>query len=321
MGSSLQNDDRFQSYADGGKLDKRDAWEGNKCEPEYLASSTAVEDLEYILLVLVHSSATSWDLRNSVRSTWLRENHRQKKFLARFVVDLAGLSSQERSRLSCENKEYRDLVFLPEINGTLGNDHLISEKLLLSLSWAEENVDYRFIFKCTDTTFAVLEVILKELASRAAEMDFLWGFFAGGVKATRDGYYGEPNWFLCSHFLPHPHSGGFVISRGLVSLIDTVGPNLQHYKHDDIALGVWLSPFKGIEYVHDVRFNTGHYSRGCSNAYIVTQGETVRSMKKKYVAVRGKKDVCVKEVVFQPSYEFNWTVPADRCCLRRTGIP
>jgi len=312
---SLSNDDLYQSYSDG------ENWERKKCEPEYLKSSTTIENFEYLLLVLVHSSATSWDLRNSIRSTWLRDNHRQKKFLARFVVGLAGLTPQERNRLACENKRYRDLVLLPEINDSQSSGGSVSGKLLLSFSWSVSNVDYRFIFKCTDTTFAILGVILEELAAKAMGMDFLWGFFVGGMEATHKGYYGEPNWFLCSHFLPHPQSGGYVISKSLVFLIDEVGPNLQLYDHDDIALGVWLSPFKGMEFVHDIRFNTGHYSRGCRKAYIVTQGETVRSMKKKHAAVKGKRDFCQKEVVFRPSYHFNWTVPADRCCLRKAGIP
>ena len=308
-----QNDDSFP-YDQNSKFERRHALQtqngNNECDKNYLDSSASEEGVPYFLLVLVHSSPSSFGLRNGIRDTWLGENHHQRKYMARFVVGLAGLSPHELNLLACENKDYRDMVFLPEFNESL--NHSKSEKLLHSFSWAEENVDYEYLFKCTDSTFAILEVIFNELTQRSSDLDLLWGFFAGGVQATREGHLKEPNWFLCTHYLPYPQGGGYVISKGLVSVIDALGPDLSHYVHDDIALGVWLSPFKWIKFIHDVRFNTGYSSRGCNNLYIVTHGETVQSTNKKYAAVKKKAPLCETEHIFRPSYEYNWSVPADR---------
>lgn len=290
-----------------------------QCRQTYLVSSPA-QNVLYLLLVLVHSSPSSLQRRKAIRETWLNKNHLQRKCVARFVISTASLSPDGLELLACENKEHRDIVFLPSIDDNM-TEFSSSQKLLLSFMWAEENIAYEYLFKCTDSTFVILDVVLSELEARTRTTDLLWGFFAGGIRATREGHLKESKWFLCTHYLPYPQGGGYVISRGLVSMIHVLGPDLDHYLHDDIALGVWLSPFNGIQYIHDVRFNTGHYSRGCNNVYVVTHRETVQSMRNKYASVKKKAPLCAVEMVSNPSYIYDWTVPADRCCVRKIGIP
>ena len=291
-----------------------------ECGKKYLASSMPAQREPYLLLILVHSSPSSLQRRKAIRETWLQKNHNPSKYLAKFVIGTASLSPKYLELLSCENKKHSDMVFLHSLCDN-NSEYSSSQKLLLSFMWAEENVAYYYLFKCMDSTFVILDVLLNELRSRTHTTDLLWGFFAGGIQATREGHLKESRWFLCTHYLPYPQGGGYVISQGLVSMIHTLGPDLDHYLHDDIALGVWLTPFSGIQHIHDVRFNTGYYSRGCNNAYVVTHRETVQSMRNKYASVKKKAPLCVVELVSKPSYIYNWTVPADRCCVRKIGIP
>ncbi len=323
-----QSNDLYQATLDSSRFLKRhdhtfdylEASGKENCEKALLDFSAGDKEVEHTLLVLAHSSPDSRQERDSIRETWLSANRRQRLYTARFVVGLANLSSQQLNDLACENKKFGDMVLFHDLNDTK-KEYSSSEKLLFSFIWAEENVRYKYIFKVTDRTFAILEVILNDLRKRENNKDFVWGFFAGGVEVTHEDHLKESDWFLCSHYLPHPQGGGYVISKSIVSMLRTMAPVLQHYAHDDIALGVWLSPFKGVEYFHDVRFNTGHYSRGCSNAYIVTHMETSVSMRTKFAAMREGGHLCEIEQVFRPSYQYNWTVPADRCCLRKPGIP
>lgn len=295
---------------------------GQGCSTSHLDSQPVPGGL-YLLLFLVHSSPGAVDARNSIRETWLRDNRRQGKFVGRFVIGLAGMKADSLALLACESMKYADMLFLPDVQEPENlQDFSSSEKLLQSFIWAEEHANFRYIFKCTDSTYVVVDAILSELEGRRdSSKDYLWGFFSGGVQATREGPRGEKNWFLCTHYLPHPEGGGYVISRELVSILRTLGDDLEHYVHDDIALGVWLSPFNGIEHRHDVRFNTGSYSRGCNNVYLVIHKETAQSMRRKDSFRKRSGVLCETEYTAKPSYIYNWTVPSNRCCVRRSGIP
>ena len=284
----------------------------------------AVSNSSYLLLVLIYSSPRATELRNSIRETWLSRHRQQDRYAAKFVIGARDLKPRDVRQLACENKQFGDLLLLPDVYGPIkAQEWSSSDKLLQSFRWAMNEVNFSYILKCTDSTFAILETILDELeqVERNDKSDLLWAFFAGGVQAVKEGRLSENNWFLCSHYLPFPQGGGYIISWGLVSLIQTLDNDLQHYTHDDIALGVWLSPFKGINKRHDVRFDTGYYSRGCNNAYIITHRETPTSMMLKYSTLKETGSICKEEFLSRLSYMYNWTVPANRCCVRKTGIP
>lgn len=294
---------------------------------------------QYTLLVLIHSTPKALDMRNAVRDSWLKpENRGQKRgsSLGRFVVGLGGLSRQELELLACESLRHEDMVFLPnhvestddddDDTSAGGRDFSSAEKLLQSLAWAQDNVDFRYLMKCTHSTFAVLDTIIMELERREGRDggdNLVWGFFAGGLQATKEGYLAEKDWYLCTHYLPYPEGGGFVVSRELVAMLSVLDAEtgLERYRHDDIALGVWLSPFNGIERKHDVRFNTGYYSRGCNNAYLLTHRENSRSMRKKAQSLERTGKLCDREFSAKPSYHYNWSVPSNRCCIRESGVP
>ena len=279
----------------------------------------------YLLLLLIDSSPRAKELRNTVRATWLNDFKDQDKYVYRFVIGTADLKAVDMQNLACENQQYGDLLLLGNIDEPLKPvDRTPSEKLLEAFLWALDNVEFTYVFKTHHATFVVLDPILKELElreSQSPQNDLLWGFFAGGVQATKEGRLGEKNWFLCTHYLPFPQGGGYVISHNLISMLGVLSKDLQHYGHDDIALGAWLSPFNGIDKKHDVRFNTGYSSRGCNNAYLVTSRETPTSMFKRYSYFKKTGLICEEEYLSRLSYVYNWTVSPNRCCVRQPGIP
>lgn len=286
-----------------------------------LTGMASVSPRSYLVLVLIHSSAGEQARRDAVRATWLAEHRQQSKYVARFVVGVKGLAEQAVDQLIAESNEYGDMLLLPTVAEESGAEWASSHKLLQAFSWAVAHVNFTFLFKCNDGTYAILSKILDELGSQRS---YLWGYFAGSVKTVRAAGTSklvEEDWVLCSHYLPFPEGGGYIISRDLVELVVELGPDLQHYHHDDIALGVWLSPFKGIHKEHDVWFNSGYYSRGCRNDYTVMHRESAESMRSRHHLLQTKGVLCESEYQTRLSYRYNWTAMADRCCVRKVGIP
>lgn len=272
-----------------------------------------IEGGPYLMLVLVFSAANESVLRTAIRQTWLINNHKQKKYVARFVISTAGIDETLTTSLAHENHAYGDLVLLPQVS-----QYSSSEKLMASFLWAQENVRYMYIFKCTDRTFAHLDPLVHELEERNHNTDLVWGFFSGNTPASTKH---EENWFLCISYPTHPHPGGYILNRNLVSMLISLRDTFEYYTHDDIALGVWLSIFDGIERRHDIRFNTDYKSRGCKNAYLVTNTETVQSMYDKYLSHKVTGRSCDKEWYLGNSYEYNWNTSPRSCCKRSRRVP
>lgn len=275
------------------------------------------------LLVLVHSTADEVSLREAVRETWLasaKANPAGNRVLARFVIGTKDRPTSALARLACENKHHGDLVLLPNVSDGLP-DLPSSKKLLASFEWAEAHVEYSFLLKCNSASFVLLEHIVSSLQHRHANESLMWGFFAGSEHVEREGSMGEPNWYLCTTFLPYPQGGGYVITRDLLQILVQASQDLEHFNRGDIALGVWLAPFNNINRIHDVQFNSGYYSRGCNNAYVVSHRETGASMREKSEQLAKAGMLCKEEVQSRLSYIYNWNGPVSKCCVRQRGVP
>ena len=279
----------------------------------------------YLLLVLVYSAPSEVDLRDAVRKTWLSDLNlhthtgspeTETEAAVRFVVAARDLDESGLSALACENQQHGDLVLLRGVPSTAPLTS--SWELLEGYLWALDNVRFSYVLKCASTSFARLDKILGALAGK--QQSLIWGFFAGAVPANRGGD-GEPEWNLCDKYLPYPCGRGHVLSRDLLELLQVMSPHLQHYRHDDIALGAWLAPFDQVERRHNVSFNTEEYSRGCSESYLVTHGSDPESMHTLMQRVRESGKLCQKEVQERLSYEYDWKADPNGCCKRVKGIP
>ena len=287
---------------------------------ELVETTNSAVSGSFKFLILVHSSPDQRPLRDAVRATWLRERRRSGEYVARFVVGVGSLNGEGVTSLAAEQEVHRDLLLLPEVEEEENTVWPSSRKLLESFSWAVSNVNFTAIFKCNSATFADMERLLERVQVQGSHV---WGYFAGGVKAVRHSESSvvvEEDWVLCSHYLPYPQGGGYLISRDIVELLVEMGPHLEHYHHDDIALGVWLSPLKGIVKQHSLWFNSGYYSRGCLNSFLVSHRESVESMAAKAASLEGRGVFCEREYQSRLAYHFNWTAPASRCCVRKVRL-
>ena len=260
------------------------------------------------LFILIFSNPHSIELRAAVRSTWLQT--RPHDILYRFVICVEGLEEGQLEQLKQENNLYNDTLFLSLHYTSTYN----SIQLLTALQWTMNNVHFSYILKCNDASYVLLNHLIQKIELLSAINSLVWGYFIGNQNVSRHGDQAERTWNLCSAYLPYPQGGGYIISYQVVNLIISIGTELDHLDHEDIALGVWLAPFKHITRKHDIHFNSGPKSRGCSNAYIVSHPETPVSMVTKHKCVLTVGYLCKEEINYLPSYQYNWTAPMKYCC-------
>ena len=286
-----------------------------QCEEAHLQTTTP--RLEgYLLLIFVDSRMDDHQLREASRSTWLAAWNSDR--VHKFVIATRAASQEQLGQLACENEQYGDLLLLPAIS----EDHAFSasDKILGACAWAAStNISFSYVFKCDGTTFVDLRAIVDELNEahvHQAEESLLWGFFAGNVTVEDPG-----KWRLCDTYLPYPEGGGYIASWDLMQLLLFLADDLERFPRDDVAMGVWLAPFAHIRRRHDVRFNTGQLSRGCSNKHVMSSGETPLSMAQKEERLETLGETCAEEYRARPSYIYNWSAPADKCCIMSDDIP
>ena len=256
------------------------------------------------VLILIFSRPQSSNLRQTIRGTWVSDLTHKTAY--KFLISIENISS--KSDLQQEIHQYNDIVLLHK------QSFLSSQQLLVSLKWAVKNFNFKYILKCNDATYVSVHKLLKEIKTLPAE-SLIWGYFIGNQNVTRDGPKAEREWNLCLTYLPYPGGGGYIISHNLVDYVIKFAYLLKHMDHEDIALGVWLSPLRHITRYHDIRFNTDITSRGCLNHYLISHPETIDSMRTKYKNLHEKGHICEMEEEIIKPYYYNWTVPVEFCCL------
>lgn len=271
----------------------------------------------YTLVILVLTSLNNKGRRDIIRQTWYSSDEIENEVLLKFVLGTKGIAEDEHGRLEKENEEYKDLLLLTELVDSFAN---LTRKVLSSLVWAANNVQFSYLLKCDDDTFVVLKTVLNELKRRTSTKLYYWGFFDGRASAKKAGKYQERDWFLCDKYLPYALGGGYVLSGGLVKLIALNSAHLKLYFNEDVSVGTWLAPYD-IERNHDVRFDTEYQSRGCNNVYIVTHKQPAHLMVEKYKSLQETGKLCKKEVQYKPSYIYDWSKPPSECCKRQIGVP
>lgn len=271
-----------------------------------------------LLLVVVISAPNMVSKRQAIRRTW--KNLLPHDASLWFVVGTLG--SKLASSLVDELHLYNDMVLLNEVEESYNS---LSEKLIASLSWAWRTWKFRFLMKVDDDTFVLIDLLTKELRSMPERrVPLYWGFFDGRQTPKRVGKWKEQNFVLCDRLLPYAKGGGYILSAELVGYITCSAPGLARFRSEDVAVGVWLAPFK-LERRHDVRFDTEWISRGCDNRFVVTHKQSEEDMLTKYAELRKHGRLCAVESRRRGSYEYNWSVPPSHCCKRKsradTSVP
>ncbi|XP_069039931.1 beta-1,3-galactosyltransferase 6 [Lepisosteus oculatus] len=274
----------------------------------------AAKVLSAFLVVLITTGPKYTERRSIIRSTWLTKG--DPDVLGLFVVGTEGLPPEDLQSLAAENARYKDLLLLPNLRDSYEN---LTLKLLHMYSWLDQNVDFTFVLKADDDTFARLDVIKEELRSQEPRRLY-WGFFSGRGRVKSAGKWKESTWTLCDYYLPYALGGGYVLSSDLVHYIRISAPYLKAWQSEDVSLGAWLAPVD-VRRAHDPRFDTEYKSRGCNNKYIVTHKQSLEDMLEKQQMLLKEGRLCKEEVKLRLSYIYDWSVPPSQCCQRKDGVP
>ncbi|TRZ02972.1 hypothetical protein DNTS_004981 [Danionella cerebrum] len=272
------------------------------------------KDLIALLVILITTGPKYTERRSIIRSTWLSKH--DTEVLHRFVIGTEGLAPEELQNLATEQIRHHDLLLLPDLRDSYDN---LTLKLLHMYSWLDQNVDFKFVFKADDDTFARLDLLKDELKSKMPSRLY-WGFFSGRGRVKAAGKWKESTWELCDYYLPYALGGGYVLSSDLVHYIRLNMGYLKIWQSEDVSLGTWLAPVD-VKRVHDPRFDTEYKSRGCSNKYLVTHKQSLEDMLEKHQTLQRDGRLCKEEVKLRLSYIYDWSVPPSQCCQRKDGIP
>ena len=283
-----------------------------------LATSSVTTSFKqkYFLVVIVLSGVNQRKRRDSLRSTWMSKVRLARSVKFVFCIGTRGLSDSDSSSLHHESNQYLDMLLLPDLKESYYN---LTRKLLHSLVWADNNIEFNYLMKCDDDTFVWLEPLVEELSKHGTSNSLYWGFFDGRATAKRKGKWVEQDWFLCDKYLPYALGGGYIMSADLVHRIAVNADGLQLYNAEDVSMGVWLSSFRAVRR-HDVRFNTEFVSRGCNNQYLVSHKQSIQDMQQKHANLQQYSRQCSSEYQVRLSYEYDWSVDPSKCCQRTKGI-
>ena len=249
--------------------------------------------------------------RDVIRETWKSTHYHQPHYnvTVKFSLGTLGLNSTEVEELEAEEMEHHDLILLPHLKDTYTN---LTRKVLYSLEWVDQHLEYSYLFKCDDDSFALLDRMAHELANMSPDKGLFWGYFVGNAWPKFEGAWAEKNWSACDIYIPYALGGGYVLSANVVHTIAQNADVLSTYNSEDVTMGVWTASFN-IERKHDIRFDVGEETRGCSNDFIVTHKKSVKDMHKMNELLLTRNVLCEKQRVLA-LYTYKWSRKPMHCC-------
>lgn len=272
-----------------------------------IQTSNGTSESHVYLLIIIISDPVKTATRKVIRETWLSLKSDRVKPL--FVIGSKGLNQETLNAINEEQQQFQDILVLKNIED--GYDSLTA-KLKAALQIIHLKEKFNFLLKCDDDSFIRIPELVKALTKQPQEKLY-WGFFKGGSSVFQKGKWKESDWFVCDTYLPYALGGGYVLSADLAEHIVKSSTLLQHYKSEDVSVGLWLSPLK-IHRIHDVRFDTEFKSRGCFNSYLITHKQTITQMREKHANIIKTGKLCSSEERIRYSYNYNWNVPPSKCC-------
>lgn len=127
------------------------------------------------LVVLVMTGPKNYDRRRVMRDTWLSGVSNNVRHF--FVLGSKNQPQDVQIQLNKEQAAYQDLLVLDDFEDSY---HKLTEKLALMLEWTYRNLNFQYVLKADDDTYARLDVISKELKNDARKRDartLYWVFF------------------------------------------------------------------------------------------------------------------------------------------------
>ena len=276
-------------------------------------------DPHYILVVIVLSSTGNQDRRTAIRSTW-KSGYRDtelKEVTVKFAIGTQSLSPSKLDILKRENKAYNDLLLLPDLIDTYNN---LTLKVLQSLIWVDQNLNYSYVLKCDDDSFVQLDRLVDELKQRSSTKGLYWGYFVGNHRPPTEGKWMDTRWFLCDTYLPHALGGGYVLSANVVRKIAFLSDIILTFHNEDATMGAWTSMLD-IERKHDNRFETmcgTGQQCPCNNQFLVKtlHYHTVDTIYQMDESMWENGTACAVEQKHS-GYCYNWNTIPSFCCFQQ----
>ena len=281
-------------------------------------SPVGVPQEHHTLVVMIMSAFANQDRRNAIRSTWMNSYvDSKKKFYLKFVIGALQLDSSQVDMLLAEEALNHDILIL---NNHYDAYNTLTMKVLQSLTWINDNLNYSYVLKSDDDCFARLDLIEEELTRRSSEKGLYWGRFADNHFPLQSGQWKEDRWFLCDKYLPYALGGGYILSADVVRKISLLSDMMMIYNNEDVSVGAWTSALE-IERKHDFRFQTycpHNVLCPCDNRLLLKtiheNRGTVETMYKMDKRLKTNQSICEQEQR-RKEFCYNWKSLPSKCCV------
>lgn len=139
-----------------------------------------------------------------------------------FAIGTKNLDSNLERKINDEQAVFSDMLLLPDFVDSYNN---LTSKLLLSLDYIENHLDYNYLLKCDDDTYVKLDILSQDLLDYhhtlieknfGTDFGLYWGYFNGRAQIKSSGKWMETNYTLCDRYLPYALGGMSSITYSII---------------------------------------------------------------------------------------------------------
>ncbi|XP_065903353.1 beta-1,3-galactosyltransferase 6-like [Dysidea avara] len=193
------------------------------------------------LLIMIPIVPSYFTNRELIRNTWYKGFNDSEDVMLRFAMGTEDINSNLSTLLTRENDIYKDMIFFENFKE---NKSALTNKTLLLITWAHENVNFTYFLKCDDDTFVFVKRTIAELLRRPTTTRLYYGKIQKGRPKKKNSPWQDPGWNLGDTYLPYALGGAYIISSDLIGLVAEGSEYLQWHPNEDTAVGSWLAPYK-----------------------------------------------------------------------------
>jgi galactosylxylosylprotein 3-beta-galactosyltransferase len=266
--------------------------------PNHLRAST--------LLILVQSLSDHIKWRSAIRQSWKETNNITIVVFAVPVKGLGGIKD-----LVQESQAHKDMILYLQVEPGAPK----SAQFIHYTYWITRLYTFKYLLRTHDNYYVRVRNVLDKLAPFASSsLNVYMGYFRGNVTVK------DPKWFLCSLYTPHADEGAYIMSNTLISRLLKQLNYLSYYDHEGSSIGLWLSIYKDVSYIHSVDFNVGISSRGCWNSLVVGLITNQQDMNMFHERCTAGQLFCQREYEIEQSYKYNWSKQPSQCCYQQAKL-
>ncbi|XP_047139118.1 beta-1,3-galactosyltransferase 5 isoform X1 [Hydra vulgaris] len=210
----------------------------------------------YTTIILISSRVNHTERRNLIRESWGNSSfwNTNEKYLIVFVVGIVTAKKTARQMLE-EAKVTKDILY-----ANVSEDfYLLAEKVIIGLTWAKNNLKFKFISKGDDDTFMNIDNIMKFIKRNQVKNGY-FGNKITGAQVIRTGRYmvTKEEW-SSDYYYPYCSGGGFLLTNSSVFKMIQLFDLQKIFRIDDAFIG-------------EVAFQAGIIVHGVNGFYMFNFG-------------------------------------------------